>query len=50
MVHEEFGRNFDLDRWSFVNSGNILKVTECGGFNMLGGYGQLSDHKLRTKL
>ena len=28
----------------------MLKITECGGFYMLGGYGQLSSHKLKTSL
>ena len=50
MVHEEFGRNFDLDRWKITNSGSMLKITECGGFDMLGGFGQLSSHILKTTL
>lgn len=50
MIHEEFGTNFDLDKWKLTNSGAMLKITECGGFHLLGGYGQLSMHKLSTTI
>ena len=48
MVHEEVGSSFDLSNWDLPKSGDLLATTKCGGYDMLGGYGKLSVHKLRT--
>jgi len=49
MVHEESAGRFDTARWTVVHrSTKSVNVTKCGGLQMLGGYGQLSDHKLIT--
>ena len=44
MVHEEANGMFDLTKWSLVGDtkGQILKVTQCGPTQMIGGFGELS--------
>ena len=51
MVHEEIGDFFDLRRWDIIDKkGQDIDTTECGGFKLLGGYGQLSTQKLITSI
>lgn len=52
MVHEETGDSFDLTKWT-VNGGKggqTLQVTECAGYKLLGGYGQLSKEKVQVQI
>jgi hypothetical protein len=48
LVHEESSGSLNIEGWSKANdsSREPLEVTKCGGVKMIGGYGQLSGHKL----
>lgn len=49
MIHEESSEIFDIGRWIVIGGqGRELRLTECGGYTMLGGYGELSTQKLQT--
>ena len=40
MIHEESGENFEVPKWTVVNGqGQLIQVTECGGYKILGGFG-----------
>lgn len=43
MIHEENGDTFNLNNWEIIDEkGKVLKITQCGGLKILGGYGELS--------
>ncbi|CDW76727.1 UNKNOWN [Stylonychia lemnae] len=51
MIHEEVSGQFDLSKWTLLNGkGKTLKQTKCGGYTLLGGYGELSLEKLQTQI